>query len=253
MSEKINPLVVDLSHWITSDDYPAVKKDGIYGVIFKATEGQTFKDDRYVDQQKAAKAAGLRWGAYHFADASNTDGQIKNFLSFASPDPDELFCLDWEDNPSGNGKMSVSQVKDWITQVETALGRPNACVIYGGNTIKEALGDKVDPFFAARRLWLCQYGSTPVVPKCWPTYWLWQFTDGAYGPEPHSIDGIGHCDINSYQGTPEQLLAEWASGSTQPAPSPPSPELASVHVNISTTGMSSVSIAVNGEVIYGEK
>src|SRR4029077_10918936 len=122
MSEKINPLAVDLSHWITSKDYPAVKKDGIYGVIFKATEGQTYTDPTYVDQQKAAKAAGLRWGAYHFADASNTDGQVKNFMAFACPDPDELFVLDWEDN-SGN-KMSLSQAKDWITQVETQLGRP---------------------------------------------------------------------------------------------------------------------------------
>ena len=54
MSEKVNPLVVDLSHWITSDDYDAVKADGIVGVIFKATEGQTYNDPTYVDQQKAA-------------------------------------------------------------------------------------------------------------------------------------------------------------------------------------------------------
>ena len=59
-----------------------------------------------MQQQKAAKAAGLRWGAYHFADASNTDGQAANFLRFACPDQDEMFVLDWEDNPSGNGRMS---------------------------------------------------------------------------------------------------------------------------------------------------
>lgn len=259
MSEPINPLVVDLSHWITSDDYPAVKKDGIVGVIFKATEGQTYTDDTYVQQQKAAKQAGLLWGAYHFADGSDVDGQVENFLRFAAPDPDEMFVLDWEDNPSGNGKMSRDNAKRWITQVEDALERPNECVIYGGNTIKEALGDDQDEFFAARRLWLCQYGSTPDVPECWETYWLWQFTDGNYGPEPHAIDGIGNCDINSYLGSPQQLKAEWASGSKKPPkpkpPKPPKPddEMGTAHINIQTTGQVEITIAVNGEVVYDEK
>lgn len=253
MSEPIYPLVVDLSHWDPAQDYNKVKKDGIVGVIYKATQGQSMTDDTYVSQQKAAKAAGLCWGAYHFADGTDVNGQVANFLNFAAPDPDELFCLDWEDNPSGT-KMSVSQVKDWITKVETALGRPNECVLYGGNTIKEALGDKKDPFFAARRLWLCQYGSTPSVPACWDTYWCWQFTDGQVGPSPHTIDGIGPCDINSYkQGSVAELVTEWASGLVQPVPEPaPEPEAASVYLNINTSGPVAVSIAVNGEVIYGD-
>jgi lysozyme len=146
--------------------------------------------------------------------------------------------------------MSKAQAKDWITQVEGQLGRPGECVIYGGNTLKELVGD--DEFFGSRRLWLCQYGSTPSLPEAWDDYWLWQFTDGNYGPTPHSIDGIGNCDINSYQSTPEQLLAEWASGSAQPTPKP-EPEMATVHLNLSTTGMTTVTIAVNGEVVYGEE
>lgn len=252
MSEPVNPLFVDLSHWDPAQDYSKVKADGIVGVIYKASEGQSYNDPTYVDQQKAAKKAGLKWGAYHFADGSNVDGQVENFLEFACPDPDELFCLDWEDNPSGSGKMSLDNVKKWITKVEDALERPGECVIYGGNTIKEALGDRQDEFMAARRLWLCQYGSTPKVPPCWDTYWGWQFTDGQVGPSPHSIDGIGPCDINSYPGTAEQLRAEWASGSMVPTPSPDD-EMASVHVDIQTTGQVEVTIAVNGEVIYGEE
>lgn len=248
MSEPVHPLVVDLSHWDPAKDYDAVKADGIVGVIYKATQGQGMTDDTYVDQQKAAKAAGLKWGAYHFADGSNVDGQVENFMSFACPDPDELFCLDWEDNPSGT-RMSASQAREWITRVETALDRPGECVVYGGNTLKENL-DEDDTFFGERRLWLCQYGSTPSLPECWEDYWLWQFTDGQVGPTPHSIDGIGPCDINSYQGSPEQLVAEWASGSAQPVPEP---DIPSMHVNINTSGHVEVSIAVNGEVVYGEE
>ena len=216
----INPLAVDLSHWDPADDYEAVAADGIEGVIFKATEGQSYTDPTYVSQQHAAKAAGLKWGSYHFADSSNTDGQVRNYLRFAAPDPDELFCLDWEDN--GGNTMSASQAKDWITQVETALGRPGECVIYSGNTAKELIHGN-DPFFGSRRLWLAQYSSTPSWQQSWDTYWLWQYTDGQYGPQPHSIDGVGPCDINSYAGTAEQLAAEWATGSAQPVPVPPDP------------------------------
>lgn len=258
MAEPIHPMVTDLSHWDPAKDYNAVREDGIVGVIYKATQGQSMTDDTYVDQQKAAKMAGLKWGAYHFADGSDVDGQVKNFMNFAAPDPDELFCLDWEDNPDGT-KMSVSQAKEWITKVETELGRPGECVIYGGNTIKEGLGNKADPFFGSRRLWMCQYGSTPTVQVSWKTYWLWQFTDGINGPNPHTIDGIGPCDINSYKsGDATKLASEWASGSAKPAPIPPKPipepepeEVAAVYVNISTTGEVSVNIAINGEMVYG--
>jgi lysozyme len=223
---KIFPMVIDLSHWDPADDYEAVKAEGIVGVIYKASEGQTYTDPTYVAQQRAAKAAGLKWGSYHFADASSVSGQIDNYLRFAAPDPDELFCCDWEDNPTGNGRMSVADCKTWITEVERALGREGQCVIYSGNTAKEQLGDKVDTFFGSRRLWLAQYSSTPAWQKSWHGFWLWQFTDGEYGPTPHAIDGVGPCDVNSYNdGTPEQLVAEWATGSEDqpPAPAPDQP------------------------------
>jgi lysozyme len=245
---KINPLAVDLSHWDPAYDYAAVKRDGIVGVIYKATEGQSYTDDTYVGQQQAAKAVGLRWGSYHFADASSVGGQIDNYLRFAAPDPDELFCLDWEDNPSGNGMMSLANVKTWIKEIERALGREGQCVIYSGNTAKEQI-DGVDPFMGARRLWHAQYGTTLTWQESWKTYWIWQFTDGEYGPEPHEVDGIGRCDINSYAGTPKQLIAEWATGSVKPAPEPePEPEVATV--DIVTSG--AVVVTVNGvRLAYG--
>lgn len=224
MATPINAMVIDLSHWDPADNYEAVKGDGIPGVIYKATEGGGYCDDTYVSQQHAAKAAGMLWGAYHFADGSDVKKQADNFLGFAAPDPDELFCLDWEDNPSGNGRMTVEQAEEWIDRVEAALGRPGQCVIYSGNTAKELLGDSVNGFFGARRLWLCQYGSTPSWQKSWDKPWLWQFTDGVYGPEPHAIDGVGPCDINSFDASEEQLRAEWAAGDAAwPEPRPPRP------------------------------
>jgi lysozyme len=228
----VNPLVVDLSHWDPADDYQEVLNAGIVACIYKATEGQNYRDPTYVDQQHAAKAVGLRWGAYHFADASDVDGQVENFMSFACPDEDEVFCLDWEDY--GSNTMSVAQAKDWISKVEAQLHRPGQCVIYSGNTAKELI-DGNDPFFGSRRLWLAQYSSSPVVQESWQTYWLHQYTDGNYGPSPHSIAGIGPCDINSYDGSAAELLEEWANKPVPPQPQPPHhrprlPKLVTVNV-----------------------
>ena len=261
MSENINPMVVDLSHWDPANDYNAVKNDGIVGVIYKATQGTTYTDPTYVDQKHAAKAVGLRWGAYHFAEATDVDAQVRNFMTFASPDPDELFCLDWEDY--GSNTMSADQAKQWITQVETALGRPGQCVIYSGNTAKELI-DGSDAFFGSRRLWLAQYSTTPQPQQSWATYWLWQFTDGHVGPTPHTVDGVGPCDINSYAGSPDQLRAEWASGpsqpqprvSQQPLPRPsPQPQLSGkglVAVDIAASDGVRVNVSING-LPYGRR
>lgn len=224
----INPLVADLSHWDPAEDYRTVKADGIVGVIYKATEGSGYTDPTYVAQQQAAKTEGLKWGAYHFATAASLNGQIDNFLRYAAPDPDELFCLDWEDY--GSNTMSLSSVKTWIKEVERELQREGQCVLYSGNTAKEALGDDIDSFLGERRLWLCQYGSNPVWQQSWDHYWLWQYTDGIVGPEPHTINGIGPCDINTYDDDADQLIAEWATGFAEP---PRASILPTVHVVVS--------------------
>jgi len=220
-------MVVDLSHWDPASSYTSVKNAGFFGCIYKATEGSSYSDSTYVQQQQAAKSVGMKWGAYHFADSSNVNAQIDNFMKFACPDPDELFCLDWEDN--GGNVMSKANAQTWITEVEKQLHRPGQCVIYSGNTAKEALGSTKDSFFGARRLWLCQYSSSPTWQASWDTFWLWQFTDGQSGPTPHTVSGVGPCDINSYDQSSDQLIAEWATGKREPTPAPP-PVVAEVNV-----------------------
>jgi GH25 family lysozyme M1 (1,4-beta-N-acetylmuramidase) len=136
----ITPFAVDLSHYDPASDYGKVKSAGIVGVIYKATEDTNSTDHTYVAQQHAAKAAGLKWGAYHFGHPGNIQEQIDNFMRFAAPDPDELFCLDWE--AASNGTMSAAEAQQWIEGVERALGRPGECVIYSGNAAKEKISGK---------------------------------------------------------------------------------------------------------------
>jgi lysozyme len=221
----INLLVVDLSHWDPAENYNQVAAAGVRGVIYKATQGTGYRDSTYLKQRQAALNAGLVWGAFHFGDGSDPQKQVDNFLSYAQIDDQTLFCLDWEDNPPS--QMKLEGARQFIDLCEQKLGRPNQCVIYSGNTAKEALGNRNDAFFGARRLWLAQYSNNPVCQASWASYWLWQYSDGTYGPEPHTVDGcvVDGVDCNHYDGTAEQLCAEWATGTAAPPEPPPPPDI----------------------------
>src|SRR5262252_5094015 len=223
---KINRLVLDLSHHETVQDWQAVKDAGIEGLIWKATQGQSYHDDTYHKCKAKALEHGFLWGSYHFADGTSVSGQVNNYYHYARPEPGELFCLDLEDNPDGTA-MNLAQAREFVEKIENLLGRPNQCVVYSGNTLKEMLGNTKSTFWGARRMWLAQYGTNPSVQKSWDTYWLWQYSDGEYGPQPHDVAGISDAvDSNSFDGTPEELAEQWSGNEPTPAPGPePSPDL----------------------------
>jgi lysozyme len=122
---------------------------------------------------------GLLWGAYHFANGSDVEAQLDHFLDVVGIDNETLYALDWEEDPNGN-TMSIYEPREFLQLLENRTGRKG--VIYSGNVAKEALGSDVDEFFGAHRLWLPQYSSSPVVHPSWDDYWLWQYSDGNYGP-----------------------------------------------------------------------
>ena len=218
---KVNPKVVDLYHGDTGSlkggaiDWAALKGAGIVGVIHKASQGTTDIDPQYAARRKAATAAGLLWGAYHFGTSADGGQQAKHFLSAAQPDKDTLVAIDFEDFVS---EMTLAGLQAFIEGIHTALGR--FPVLYSGNLIKEKIAGRSQEskmFFAQCRFWLAQYGSTPRlidsdnVALPWKDAWLWQFTGDGAGPQPHTIPGLhGDIDISSFNGTDEELATQWA-------------------------------------------
>jgi len=221
MPVQIVPRVADISHYNRVTDLAAAKAFGIRGIIHKASQGLTYRDEEYARRRVMAADAGLLWGAYHFNTGHDVAEQVENFLEAADPDDNTLLCLDFEDNPNSN--MSIRQAAQFIELVEQQAGRQ--VVLYSGNRLKTQIvkADAATVAVIARcRFWLCQYGPTPKLRDdggrplpFGEAPWLWQYTGDGKGPAPHSVPGIdipGHpgIDVNHFFGADDELDAQWS-------------------------------------------
>src|SRR4029077_8444151 len=144
------PLVVDISHGDRVDSFARAKGAGLRGVIHKATTGATGRDDAYKGRRGLAAGANLLWGAYHWGTHANVSAQVENFITWAEPDNDTLVALDFE--RTADNQMTLDQAREFLTLLGQRLRRKP--VIYGGDLLKEALGNHKDEFFGGHRLWL---------------------------------------------------------------------------------------------------
>ncbi|HEY0005061.1 MAG TPA: glycoside hydrolase family 25 protein [Pyrinomonadaceae bacterium] len=199
-------VVIDLSHFNNVTDFNAIKADGIVGIIHKATEGLDYTDPLYLSRRSQALAAGLWWGAYHFGTADDGAAQAEHFLSVVNPQSTDLLVLDFEQNTAGPS-MTLAGAEQFVTQVQAATTRWPG--FYSGSYIKQLLGENQNPTLANCWFWLSEYGPTAHVPANWQTWTLWQYTDGEIGPEPHSVNGVGNCDRDQFNGEMDGLTKLW--------------------------------------------
>lgn len=154
---------VDVSHHQGRIDWPAVAGDGIAFAYIKASEGGDFTDDRFAQNRKEARAAGVRTGAYHFFTLC-TDGakQARHFLSVAQPDPVALapaVDLEFGGNCSARPtrKALHRELDEFLTLVEQAWGRK--AVLYVFHSFEVAHG--VRATYDDRPLWIPSYPRRP--------------------------------------------------------------------------------------------
>jgi lysozyme len=201
--------VIDLSHHNQNLDFQQIREEGgIVGAIHKATQGLRFQDPTYLTHRPSALSNGLLWGAYHFGTGSDGVEQAQAFLDFVSPDEQTLLVLDFEANPHGPS-MTLEEARAFVTHVQSITGRWPG--LYSGYYIKTLLGTTQDPVLANCWFWLAQYGPTPIVPVNWRIWTMWQYTDGAAGPDSHDITGAGLCDRDQFAGDEAALRAFWGS------------------------------------------
>lgn len=204
--------VFDISHANASPDFVKAKAAGMLAVFHKATQSggkSAYTDATYAPRRKAATAAGLLWGAYHFG-TGDADGasQADFFLATARPDGNTLLVLDFEENPlASETTMSLEQAKAFVNRIFEKTGKYPG--LYGGSLLKAQVQSGADAVLSKCWLWLSEYGPHAILPHGWAQYAFWQYTDGNVGPGALPIDGIGHCDRDLFNGTAEGLVAFW--------------------------------------------
>lgn len=239
-----NPICIDISHHNPEPDWDILKANGTLGVIFKATEGQTYVDDTLFQRASRAKAAGLAFSTYHFLRPGSPEAQMDHYLGTIDPVEGERIVLDHEDAGFG-----LKDLEKCVTYLRAE--RPDLQItIYSGHLIKDQLAGKSSTILRDNTsLWIAQYNNSgPSWPTTvWPAWSLWQYTDQA------SVVGVSaKVDGNKWNGSPENFV-KWlapATGGEAPEPKPepepePEPEIATVRLEISGP----VEIWINGEKV----
>jgi Lyzozyme M1 (1,4-beta-N-acetylmuramidase) len=192
---------IDISHWQGTVDWAKVRGAGKTFVFAKATEGIGFEDVNYDSYKAGAMAAGLKFGAYHFARPGSND-PVKEadwFVNTAGITHGMLVpVLDLEVTGGLGTTALTTWVKAWLQRVYDRLGvRP---MIYVSPSFwRNAMADSrwfADNGYAM--LWLAHWGVTsPSVPasnwggKAWT---FWQYTSDG------TVPGIsGRVDLDRYR------------------------------------------------------
>lgn len=210
----------DISHHQKTVDLKKAKAAGLDWLTHKATQGVHFTDPRYAERRDLARKLGLPFSAYHFAQTNTTpERQAAHFLEVAGIKPgDKRPMLDLEDDKrvgSFFSKMSVAARTEWVRRFV--------------DVVKKELGVApfiYTPFDLANHfdcpLWVARYSNKnepPKVPKPWSTYTIRQFSNGDYGV-PNSFPGLGHVDLNCWNGDPAKMLKTFTIPKPKPKPKP---------------------------------
>jgi lysozyme len=176
---------IDVSHWQPRIDWPRVARSGIDFAIAKATEGTNFVDETYARNARQARAAGIRFTAYHFArpgrSLRSARRQADFFVRHARLKPQDLVpALDLE----RSGGLSSARLEHWVLaflhRVERRL-HVKPMVYTSPGFWKGNMADSRAIVRAGYRvLWVAHYGTRrPEVPASrWNGHgWtIWQWT-----------------------------------------------------------------------------
>jgi GH25 family lysozyme M1 (1,4-beta-N-acetylmuramidase) len=219
---------VDVSNWTGEVDWANVASGGGKFAFVHATEGTDYRNPLFETQYAAAAAAGIKRGAYHFAQPHESDGaaQAEFFLQNGGTwtgDGQTLpGVLDMEDNPykSTNGKDScyglskkdmVAWIKGFTAKYRQRVGlRP---IIYTTTSWwRTCTGDSAA--FGDSPLWLARWGDDPgELPKGWEKYTFWQSAEkGTLAGGQNAFNG-GDADLDAMVNPPAEVTVSGKASS----------------------------------------
>jgi lysozyme len=228
--------VVNMSHYDhVRPDFEQMRREGIVGVIHEATYPRYVRDEMYAGRQRAAVQAGLLWGAYHFADATDPIRQadfLMNTVASAwrGADPasrpnEVLLVLDFEKNGHyPGGTMRPEQAVQFVERIRQRTGKYPG--IYSGEyRIRDVLNApnlslSVKGALARCWLWVANYHYEPRVVAPWGQWHLWQYTgDGVCdlprGAFPKHVANVRNAERNIFRGSAAAVQDFWRAHAWQ--------------------------------------
>jgi lysozyme len=163
---------IDASHHQGAIDWPKLAKDDVDFAYLKATEGGDHRDRRFAENWRAARAAGIDVGAYHFFTLCRPGAvQAQNFIAAVPVARDALppaVDLEFGGNCGRRpeGRALRRELDAYLAAVERAYGKP--AVLYLTPEFLDAYRAHLPP----RALWRRSLLRAPDDTAPWH---LWQY------------------------------------------------------------------------------
>ncbi len=226
--------VVNLSHYDEMNpDFARMSSEGILAAIHEATYPRNVRDARYAVRQSAAARAGLLWGAYHFADATDPTRQADFFCDAvasawrgaSSRPPGVLMVLDFEKNGHyPGGTMTPNQAAVFVKRIHARTGQYPG--LYASeyrirDVINHAAHSSVHHELAKCWLWVANYHHKPRTTAPWQGWTLWQYCGDGICDLPRAMFPIGvanirHAERNLFSGSHSALKSFWNANAWVP-------------------------------------
>ena len=207
---------VDVSYYQGTIDWAKAKAAGVKYAFVRVSDGNTFKDPKFVQNWTNTKAAGVIRGAYQFFRPSqNVTAQADLMIAaIGTYQPGDLPPVIDVEADGGLAPATVAaRVRQWVDRVKAATG-VNPIVYTGMYFWRDEVGGPTS--FANNPLWIAAYSSQcPNLPSPWMRWTFWQHTDSGH------VNGItGNVDMNKFNGDLAALQAFAGGSVTQPPPMP---------------------------------
>lgn len=174
-------LVVDVSR--AQGDRPPwgeIVAAGARAVIAKASEGETYTDQRWHANAREAAERGLSVGAYHVFRPRHADPKVqaRHFFEVAHDRCALSPVLDFELQEGIDGPTCVRRAVECLEEIERLFRK--LAIIYAGPGFLSQLRASPEALAPLARfpLWLADYRTEPHTPAPWSAWSLWQFDDG---------------------------------------------------------------------------
>ena len=168
---------IDVSHWQSSPNFPALVAAGHKFCWIKVSEGPAWLDPKYVAHRLAARSAGLVTGPYHYFRAAwGGATQAQHFFDNAYNDTlPPAIDVEAINNTGFTKDVFKTRLRECLLKTEELFGRKP--IIYTSKSKWELLVGLAG-WESEYDLWVAHYTSAanPLLPNGWAAWQVWQYT-----------------------------------------------------------------------------